>query len=350
MTISRKTPRQLLKEIRKRPPFQRTLKPDSQNGVGYKGDDISTKESNGGGVGLPPIVLPPNTPQPLGSPNQPAGEPKKWWQDRKYVLELCGFVILCAYTWFACLQWLQIRYTNGLTARALDGNKQTLDLTLGKMQAQIDTANAQYGQQILQTGHTATMAASSETQATATTSAAQATKDAADTAKEALHTTERAYITTGAPTLNMDTHIVSIPVVNTGHIPSGAVKMVVHEATLDVNPTDDPRQIVPSEQHWQHYNQSSIPAIGGASYTINTPVPGLITDKMNDGHQQIIVAGSVSYNDGFPKPDQTWLFCVAGLYFQKMKRIDWMPCDAELYIKQLTSGDHYPLNEYSGRP
>lgn len=290
-----------------------------------------------------PPAQPPSTPRPADNNS------RKWRENTKIGLEIFGALLLFAYTWFTCLQWLQIRWTNHLTREALNDNDKTLSQTLAKLQGQIDATNVLAGYAKDQADHAAVMATNSGTQARTTTNAAIAAKSAADTSKEALHISERAYITTGAPTLNMDTRVVAIPVVNTGHIPSGGVKMVVHEATIDVNPEDDSRQIVPTEQHWQHYNQSSIPTIGGISYAINTPVPGLITDKMNDGHQQIIIAGSISYNDGFPdRPEQAWLFCVAGLYFQKMKRIDWTPCDAQMYIKQLTVGDHYPQNEYKG--
>lgn len=74
-----------------------------------------------------------------------------------------GLLVLIAYTIFSALQWMQIKYTNQLTARALDGNDKALNLTLGKMQAQIDTANAQYGQLILQTGQTSRLANATET-------------------------------------------------------------------------------------------------------------------------------------------------------------------------------------------
>jgi hypothetical protein len=302
---------------------------------------------------MSPTAPPPDPPQPPSAPPSADNNPSKWRENTKIGLEIFGVLLLFAYTWFTCLQWLQIRWTNRLTREALNDNDKTLSQTLAKLQGQIDATNVLAGHAKDQADHAAVMATNSGTQATATTNAAIAAKSAADTAKEALHTTERAYISTGAPVLNMDTRVVAIPVVNTGHIPSGDVKMIVHEATINVDPNAPAGIFIPVEQHWQHYNESSLPTagVGGVSFTINTPVTGVVTEKMNDGHQQIIIAGSISYNDGFPdRPEQTWLFCVGGLYFQKMKRIDWTPCDAEHYINQLTSGDHYPQNEYSGWP
>src|ERR1035438_4822250 len=139
-----------------------------------------------------------------------------------------------------------------------------------------------------------------------------AARSAANTARDALHVSERAYIVTGAPVLELDTNIVDIPVSNTGHIPSGSLRIVVHEATIDVKPTAPPGIIPTTEQHWQHYDVTPIPPSNGATYTIDTPVQGVVASKINSGHQQIFVAGSITYHDGFPDtPEQTWLFCNA---------------------------------------
>jgi hypothetical protein len=188
------------------------------------------------------------------------------------------------------------------------------------------------------------------TQAKEAEVSAGAAKSAAETAKEALHVSEKAYVVTGAPVLQLDTDVVDLPVSNRGHIPSGSLRIVVHEATLDVEPTARPGIIQPTEQHWQHYDVTSIPPSNGADYSINTPVQAVVASKILSGHQQIIIAGTITYNDGFPDtPEQTWLFCDAGLYWEKLKKVQWMPCDPVAYIKQLTNGDHYPNNEYIGQ-
>ena len=181
--------------------------------------------------------------------------------------------------------------------------------------------------------------------------AANAAKRAADTAKEALHVSDRAYIVTGAPILHLDTDVVETPVSNTGHIPSGRLRAVVHEATLDVVPLAPSRLIHPTEQHWKHYDVQPMPPSNGTTYAINTPVQAVVASKINDGHQQIIIAGSITYNDGFPDtPEQTWLFCNVGTYFEKLQKVQWETCDPATYIKQLTTGDHYPNDEYDGTP
>ena len=101
-------------------------------------EDMPPNESEDSGSGLPPVVAPAQPP----IPQQPSAEDsQKWWKDRKFILESLGLAVLCAYTWFACLQWLQIRYTNKLTARALEDNGISLSQTLGKMQGEVDAMN-----------------------------------------------------------------------------------------------------------------------------------------------------------------------------------------------------------------
>jgi hypothetical protein len=118
-----------------------TLEPDAEKNTAHTRDNVPAKTGNDADAGLPPVVAPSQPPQ-APAPQSPTPEnSEKWWKDKKFVLECLGFVVLCGYTWFACLQWLQIRYTNGLTARALDGNDKTLSLTLGKMQGQTDATN-----------------------------------------------------------------------------------------------------------------------------------------------------------------------------------------------------------------
>jgi hypothetical protein len=253
---------------------------------------------------------------------------------------------LIVYTVFSILQWAQIRWTNRLTREALNGNGYTLQETLKKLQGQIEATNVLAGHAKDQADHAAVMATNSGIQAAATKNAAAAAKTAADIAKDTLHVSERAYIATGSPVLNLDTNVVAIPVINTGHIPSGKLRIVIHEATVDTEPSNAPKIIPTTEQHWQHYDEASIPTTG-LTFTINTPVPKVLAEKINSGHQQIFLAGSISYNDGFnDTPEQVWLFCDAASFFQATRKVEWVPCDAVAYIKQLTTGDHYPESEY----
>ena len=96
---------------------------------------------------------------------------------------------------------------------------------------------------------------------------------------------------------------------------------------------------------------STLPSSVGATYTISTPVEAVVADKINSGRQQIVITGSIKYNDGFPDtPEQTWQFCNMGLFREKLKKLEWTLCDPTLYIKELIAIDHYPKDEYPGTP
>lgn len=116
---------------------------ESQSDSDSANTGTNKTEGNGtnSGSGLPSGIARPKTPQAPPAQCPAPNDRQHWWQDRKYVLELCGFAVLFAYTWFACLQWLQIRCTNRLTREAIDGSSYTLQQTLKKMQFQADAMN-----------------------------------------------------------------------------------------------------------------------------------------------------------------------------------------------------------------
>jgi hypothetical protein len=94
---------------------------------------------------LPVLTL--HNPHPAAP--QPPKNPASGVKNTKLGLEIAGLLVLIVYTVFSALQWLQIRYTNNLTARALDGNDKTLSQTLNKLQGQTDATNrlGDYAQQ-----------------------------------------------------------------------------------------------------------------------------------------------------------------------------------------------------------
>lgn len=139
----------------------------------HTSNQIPTNTGGNGGGGLLPIIAPPQSPQ-SPTPHDPAAQKSKWWdkcwEHKQFILELVAFAVLCAYTGFACLQWLQIKWTNKLTREALDGSGQTLQATLGKMQGQIDEMHA--------------LAGNAGTQATQTTNLVTVTRDLASWSKQ----------------------------------------------------------------------------------------------------------------------------------------------------------------------
>src|ERR1035437_4348626 len=125
------------------------------------GNHAESKTANQGGSSdpqLPPAIATPNPPP---SPASTPTSKEKTYERRenaKLVLEIIGVLLLLAYTWFTCLQWLQIRYTNNLTARALDGNDKALSQTTAKMQGQINATNNLYGEAQKQTAQSTLLA------------------------------------------------------------------------------------------------------------------------------------------------------------------------------------------------
>jgi hypothetical protein len=141
-----------------------------------------------------------------------------------------------------------------------------------------------------------------------TNTSAKAAKSAADTAKDTLHISERAYIVDTGTTIDVGSKSMSIPIVNNGHIPSGAVEIVAHEATINTaGPTTalDLRTAV--EKHWARHNFTSIPL--GWPLILGIPVPAASKEHLESGTQMIVVAGVITYNDRFSDtPSQQWVF------------------------------------------
>jgi hypothetical protein len=174
------------------------------------------------------------------------------------------------------------------------------------------------------------------------------TEVTAETAKEALHVSERAYVLVGLPTIDITTKFISLPIVNTGRIPSGKVRGIIHEATIDgADPTTPSRQIPPTEAHWKHYELEYVPTTGGQVMSFTVPVPALNAENLNNSHQQIVVVGILTYNDGFTDDaEELWPFCYGSAMLPQSKTLQWIVCDSSLYLPEAIEADHYPNNEY----
>jgi hypothetical protein len=106
----------------------------------------------------------PDYPQLPTTTPRPQKDRCKWRENTKFGLEISGFVVLAAYTFFSCMQWLQIRDTNRLTREALDDNSKSLTQTLDKMQAQINVTNGLYAEAQKQTTQAMRLATASQQQ------------------------------------------------------------------------------------------------------------------------------------------------------------------------------------------
>jgi hypothetical protein len=242
------------------------------------------------------------------------------------VATIAAFFAAAIYAYFAHLQLVVMEDTAGIAERQLTETRNAVDSN----NSQVDRSMRQMIAQTIISERSA-----------------NAAKSAAETANKALHVSERAYITIGLPTLDITTKYVTIPILNSGHIPSGKVLGVIHEAMMDVvDPTVKQKRVKPSESHWKHYELHSVPNTGQPLY-FEVAVPNLNLDSLNGGRQQFVMVGIISYSDGFSDdPVQQWTFCEVGATLQANKSPVWNICDPAIYLPEVTKTDHYPDDEY----
>ncbi len=175
--------------------------------------------------------------------------------------------------------------------------------------------------------------------------------EASGTAKKTLEVSERAYLSVGGPVISGKPIRLDMPIFNTGHIPAKDVSFLVFEETDAIAPpsiTSTAPSTTFLEGHWSQWDLKEVvpPASSGtAIYSITvTSNPG-DADEVAKGNQIIIVAGSVSYNYGFPKTpsDINW-FCFHSFYDAGTKANRFIPCDAEAIISLMKKVIQYPNN------
>jgi len=202
-----------------------------------------------------------------------------------------------------------------------------------------------------QADRTKDLADEAKAQAMAAKTAADAAKSAADTAKDSLHVSERAYLTLAYPQNDFQNQRMEVPIFNGGHIPSGPVKIVTHEATFSIKDVDEtiyPLQDI-VETHWQTATFQSVPVFqNGGIYQVEVHFPKLVQADLNSGKQAIVTLVVMTYNDGFPNtPEQTWVFCDASTFAAKQKLLTMRPCsDPNQAMHILLTADHYPNPQY----
>lgn len=316
---------------------------ENKEAPGNHAESETANQGGGSGPQLPPAIIPHDSPPPPASTEAPDKEPSKWRENTKLGLEIAGVVILICYTVFTYLQWHQIRRTNDLTQTALDGSKDSLGQTLLKMQGQTDATNRLYGEAQKQTAQATTLATNSGIQAGEAKVAAGAATSAAQTAKDALHISERAYVVTEEPQLGDKSF--TVPLVNTGHKPSGKATTITHMGFYNFGNAEQmmPREH-PTDSSWHSQKWDSI--LPGNHNSIGVPIPQMDQSKLNIGLQVVIVAGSISYNDGFEgTPQQIWRYCYQTVYQTVMKKSVIITCDPNVMIPALEKADGYPQNE-----
>jgi len=175
-----------------------------------------------------------------------------------------------------------------------------------------------------------------------------AQQKAADTANIALHVSERAYVSVEFPMLDREKMTLSVPLNNSGRIPSGSAEVVIHEMTADK--TSDGRAATIVECHWKRNKLN--PIVPGSSLTgrdnpvLLVPLRDASLEKILTNSQIVIIAGWITYNDGFPDDrTETKTFCSQTMYHLIQKELAWISCDPTSIIPQIETKDGYPNNE-----
>jgi hypothetical protein len=181
-------------------------------------------------------------------------------------------------------------------------------------------------------------------QAGATERSAGAATSAASTAKDALSISERAYLQIGGEVLDIPNKRIRITLVNTGRIPPGHIKVTVHESTLDITRLNDARVI---EIHWTEDYGEGLPSAG---MIVNVNVPRFNEAEIKSSRQQIVITGTITYNDGFPNTkDQVRPFCTSALNGPIPNEITLFPCDSSTELPIAIGIDKYPDPKYRNK-
>jgi hypothetical protein len=253
---------------------------------------------------------------------------------------------------FVCAQWWEMH----------EGGRDTHDLAIAagtqanrmqefsdRMKDQADRTRDLADRMKDQADRTKDLADQARVQATEATIAANAAESAAQTEKEALHVSERAYLTLGTPVDNFAHKETDVPILNSGHIPSGAATLVMHEATFgNINPSN---YLIPIsgvvERHWVSSIFQAVPV--GTPYSVAVSVPALVLDDISNGKQGVLIVIVMTYNDGFPStPEQRWVWCDVSNYIASTKQFSMGPCaqNPEEMLQVLTKLDGYPDPKY----
>ena len=166
-------------------------------------------------------------------------------------------------------------------------------------------------------------------------------------ASQSLQIGERAYISIGTPHFDWEESGIKLPLLNTGHIPSGYLHSEIHEATYVGSPKDSVKSMRLIEGHWGKSEFKNVdPTPASALFALFVRIDSSSQAALNAGTQRIIYAGKVFYNDGFPdSPERSFDFCAVSFYLASEKAQSMKPCDASIYIPFLMEQEHYPANE-----
>jgi len=177
---------------------------------------------------------------------------------------------------------------------------------------------------------------------------ATAATGAADIAKEALHVSERAYLAPAFARIDYAHRRIVVPIANSGHVPSGPVSIEAHEEMTARTGASGALSFI--ERHWKKSSLKSSP--NGTHYGFTVEVPFLDEESSRARMQQTTIAGTITYNDGFPgTPLQSVVFCFFTAAEAQPPTTEFGICDEpERVLAEIKAREHYPDNEQRPNP
>jgi hypothetical protein len=184
-------------------------------------------------------------------------------------------------------------------------------------------------------------------QTSAQVNAGRASRDGADTAKEALHVSERAYITLGRADLDeLTQHRIRLQFTNVGRIPSKQVTVIIYRTATHSQAVPGGVEWVPdnSEKGWHRTVYDRV--FPTAPVYLTVLFPSVSPESIMDGARELIVAGTLTYDDGFSyDPLTTEDFCFRTFADMGKKQIIATSCDTKRLIPRMQELTGYPNNE-----
>jgi hypothetical protein len=170
--------------------------------------------------------------------------------------------------------------------------------------------------------------------------AATAAKESAQTAKLALHVSERAYLVRGDVSVDLDRKVITINIVNAGHLPTGLGHFTAHEAVVSPSLTTEGMVHIREARTIESDVPSIAPGIPQIiKFTSDFFDPVLFTT----GRQNIIIVGLLTYNDGFQdESDQTLKFCAINQYHPQIGRTDFGGCNVDETLSKIKKWESDP--------
>jgi hypothetical protein len=183
--------------------------------------------------------------------------------------------------------------------------------------------------------------------AKASQQAAAAATFSANTAKQALHISERAYIAMSSADLTeLTQHRIQLQFTNIGHIPSRQMVVVVYRTSTRAKQV--PGGIIwvadGTEKGWHRTVYDRV--FPTAPVYLTVMFPSVPPESIMNGARELIVAGTFSYDDGFPDdPLASEDFCFRTFADTDKKQIIAVPCEPKRVIPMMQKLTGYPNNE-----